>query len=178
VLSQGNVDLLVASGVLGLLFALQCLLLGGIGVALVNVLRLLRIVLRFSAGTLGFLVNRVRVTIGLGDIVPDLLLEKLGDRRANDTEQEWLEEAEQQLELRFLQLDVEVLHIDSDRVDLEEMLSIARVRSRHCNLEAEAGSTQENVHKTRVGDRWEALLLLDVIADIYDRVSHALDKIK
>lgn len=156
-LSHGHVDLGVGSNILGLLLALKNLLLGSIDVSLVDVLSLLRVVLslnewlaaeclysKFIAHLLERTIRLKLDLVGQGvefmSLVLDDLFQSLLETGTNDPQHQWLEQAKQELVLGLLELDVEVLHINVDLVDLEEILLVTFISSRHLDFEAEAGS--------------------------------------
>lgn len=105
-------------------------------------------------------------SVALGEGVADLLLNDLLNSRAYDLEEERLEDVEEQLVVGLLELDVQVLDVNSDLIQSDEVLAILLVGGASSNLEVEALAAQNNVHNTSVGDRGETLLLLDVVANI------------
>lgn len=114
----------------------------------------------------GLKLDLVRQSIELVELVLDHLLQCLLQSWAHDLQHHWLTDGEQNLVLGLLQLDVEVLNIDINLVNLEEVLTVLLLGSRHLHLEAETTSTEEDISNTSVGKRWEPLLLLDVERDI------------
>jgi len=168
VLGDGHVDLLIGSDLILLLLALGELLLGGGGVALVDVLDVLGVgvVPGLSLSLLGLLVDGEEHLIELMDVVADLGLCNLLDSRTHNLEEKRLEHVEEKLVVGLLQLDVDVLDVNVDRVDLEEVLAVGLVCSLHGDLETKTGTTKEDVHDTLVSNTGEALLLLDVVADV------------
>ena len=104
----------------------------------------------FFWAALRLLVDGVGVRVRLGDGVLDLLLQNLLDDRPKDGEHDGREEIEEQLVLRLLELDLEVLDVHDDSFHLEEVLSVARVSRGHLSLEAEALSAHEDVDHPHV----------------------------
>jgi hypothetical protein len=178
VLSHGDVDALVGLNLLLLLLTLGHLLLEGSEVALVDVLDILgvRVALGLSSGTVSLLLSGIKHGVKLLDVVANLLLDNLLEGRAHDLEEERLEEAEEKLVVRLLQLDVQVLNINIDGVDLEEVGLVGLVRGLHSDLEAQTSAAEEDVHDTLVGDAREALLLLDVVGDVAQVALHARNR--
>lgn len=165
-LSHCNIGLLVGRGSFGFLLILGQSCLGGIDVAIVDVGRILRVVLRSTSDAFGFLMDLKGFPIELVNLVFNQLLQHLGDGRLDDGKKQRLEDVEQELVLGLLELNVQALHVNVDSVDLEEVLPVGLVGCLHRNLEAETGATHVNVHDTSVFDRWETLFLMDVVADV------------
>lgn len=168
VLGDSHVDLLVGSDLILLLLALSELLLGSGCVTLVDVLDILGVgvVLGLLLSLLGLLVDTVEYLIELVDVVADLLLGDLLDGGTHDLKKKRLEDVEQKLVVGLLQLDVHVLDVNVNSVDLEEVLAVSLVCSLHSDLEAQTSTTKEDIHDTLISNTGEALLLLDVVADI------------
>lgn len=168
VLGDSHVDLLVGSDLILLLLALGELLLGSGCIALVDVLDVLRVgvLLGLLLGSLGLLVDTIEHLIELVNVVANLLLGNLLDSRTHNLKKKRLEDVEQKLVVGLLQLDVHVLDVNVDGVDLEEVLAVSFVCSLHGDLEAQASTTEEDIHDTLISNTGEALLLLDVVADI------------
>ena len=167
-LSHGDVDLGLASLLLGLLFVGSSLPLVGTEVLLVDTGCILWVILGRIDGFLSILVDGVGIRVSLDESILDLLLQDLLDDRPHDLEQDRLGEGEQQLVIRLLDLDLKILNhdvniVDDDKVGAVRLLSVAA-----SNFEAEALATKEDVHDTLVSDGWEALLLLDVVRDILE----------
>lgn len=127
-------------------------------------------VLRFLAGsllsTLSLGVNVMGESIAVDEGLADLALNHLLKGGANDTVQHRLEGVEEELMAGLLELDVHALDVHGHLVKLDEMLLITLLGGGGSNLEAEALASKNNVHDTSVSDRREALLLLDVVADV------------
>lgn len=183
VLSDSNVDLgvldLLLSSLL-LLLTLHETMLGGIGIALVHVLDVLRVgvALGFGLGTVGLSLDVVEEAVKLVGRVLDLLLQNLLDDRAHDLEKEGLEHVEEELVVALLHLDLQVLDVRLNLGDLEEVglrVLAGLIGGLHLDLEAEAGTAHENVHNTLVGDGGEALLALDVVRDVPEVHLHTRD---
>jgi len=151
-LCDSHVNLGLGRNLISLLLALHELALSGRGVSLVNVLDFLRIVLCLLKCTVGLDLDLIKHRIELSELVLDDLLKNLLKSWAHDLEHERLSKAKQQLVLRLLELNVEMLHININALDLEEVLTILRVSSGHLDLEAEASAAEENVANTSVGD--------------------------
>lgn len=172
VLSNSHVDLLVGSGLLDLLLLLvqlNDLLLGRREVALVEVLNVLRIgvLLKLCLGPLSLRVDGVQEGVGLAEGILDLLLKNLLESRTNDLDKQGLDNTEQHLVVGLLELDLEVLDINIHLGDLEEVRTVVlRVSRLGRDLEAETLSTQEDVGNTLVLDGREALLPVDIVADV------------
>jgi hypothetical protein len=166
IMSDCHVDLGIGNLSFSLLLFGKSLLLNGLDIAIVDVGSSLRISFSSFQCLLSFRMNLPGVCIGISKGTGDLLLQDLLNSRAHDLEEQWLKDTEEHLMIRLLELDVEVLHIDVDFVNLEEVLTITLVCVGCNNLEAEAISTEEDVHNTLVGDGWESLLALDVVGDI------------
>lgn len=165
VLGDGHVDLLVLGGLLELLrlaLPLGHLALRSLSIAVVDIGRLFRIVLHLALGLVGLELDLVEEAVGLVNVVLDGLFDGLLQGGTDDLEHERLGERKEELVLRLLQLNVEVLDVHVNLVDLEKVLLVLVVGRRHFNLEAETAAAKEDVGDTRVRDGGETLLLLDV----------------
>src|SRR5699024_6431066 len=88
------------------------------------------------------------------------------ERWADDLEEEGLEGFEEDLVLGLAQLDVHVVDVNRDLIHLHNVLTVFLVGNGGGNLETEALATKEDVHNTLVRDGREALLFLEIVADI------------
>lgn len=165
-LGHSDIGFLISRCGLRFLLLLCRSLLESLDIAVVDVGGLLWVLLGCGGGSFGFLMNLVCLAVEHVNLILDQLLKDLSNCRLDNGEQEWLEDVEQQLMFRLLQLDVEALHININFIDLEEVLAVALVSSFHGNLECEASASHEDIHDTSILDGWEALLLVDVVADI------------
>lgn len=165
-LGDSHVDLLVLGLGLGLLLALDGLALGSVVVALVDIGSVLRVTLGLVLGSVGLLLDLVPESIKLVALVLDGLLNSLLKGRSKNLEHQGLEEAEEELVLGLLDLDVQTLDINVNLLNLEEVLGVLLVGGGDLHLEGETVSGKENVNDTGVSERREALLPLDVVADI------------
>lgn len=167
---RGNSHLRVLVGNLrlSLLLASYDFLLEGLVVAGVDVMNVLgvRVGLELSLDLLLLLVDAVTESIEVAKSLADLLLQHLDDDGLQNLEKKGLEEAEQSLVLRLLELYVQVADSDLGIVNLEEAGAVVLVGGRELELEAEALAAKEDVADTSVSDGGEALLALDVVADV------------
>lgn len=83
-------------------------------------------------------------------LILDDFLESLLKCWTHELEHEWLEQAKEQLVLGLLELDVKVLHINVNFINLEKVLLVGLVGGGHLDLEAETGSTEEDISDTSV----------------------------
>lgn len=118
------------------------------------------------ASTLGLGVDFVGESIRLGKRVTDLLFDSLLNRWSYNPEEQGPEQGEEQLVLGFLQPDVEILDGDINFLWLDKMLTVVRLCSRPNDSETEPFAAQVNVHKTRIRDVRETLLLSNIVTDI------------
>ena len=146
-------------------------------VALVNILGRVRVVLGLLGSLVGFLLDAIELAVEVVDLILDDLLNNLCQNGNHDPEKQRLDDGEKSLVLGLLQLDVDVLDVDDNSVDLEEVRVVSLVSSLQGSLEAETASAQEDVHDTGVGDGWETLFLLDVVADVCKKLARVLPSI-
>lgn len=165
-LGDSIVDLLVGNSALGLLLALEYLLLGGSDVAVVNVGGLLGVLTSLIKSAVSLLLDLVQHGVHPGSLIADGLLKSLLEAGAENLEHDGLEEVEEQLVVGLDQLNLQVLDIDVNLVNLEEVLPVLSIGRGHLHPKSEALALEENVEDTSVAERWESLLPLDVVAHI------------
>lgn len=165
----GGLDLGVAlRGLfLGLLALVRQLLAADIHVAGIDAGLVLGVVLLGELlGLLGFVVHVAGEVVGGDEGLADLLFEDLLESWTDDLEEEGLEGLEEDLVFGLAQLDVHVVDVDGDLVHLHDVLAVFLVGNGGSDLETEALAAKEDVHNTLVRDGREALLLLEIVADI------------
>lgn len=99
-------------------------------------------------------------------LVLDDLLKNFLKSGTHELQHNRFEQAKEKLVLGLLELDVKVLNININFVDLEEVLLVRLLSRRRLDLEAESGSTKEDVCDTLVGQLRATLLSLDVVSNI------------
>ena len=166
ILGHSYVDLDVAGLLLGLLLLCSHLLLVSAEVLVVDVGSILRVSLGRLDGASSILVNGVCESVGLLERILDLLLDDLLDDRLHDLKKKWLGDTEEKLVVGLLDLDVEVVNLDINIVNNNKVGAILLLGIASIELEAESFTSKDDIHDTLIGDRWEALLLLDVIRNI------------
>lgn len=165
-LCHSNVGLLVGSHLLGLLLLLRELLLSRSVVAVVDVGSVLRVVLGLSSGALGLLLDLVAKLVKLVALVLDGLLNSLLQRSSNNLEHDGLQNREEQLVVGLLDLDLNLGKVNVDLLNLEVVLTVLLLSGGDLHLKGEAVAREDDVSNTSVGERGEALLALDVEADV------------
>ena len=172
-LGDRNVNLLVRGLRLRLLLLPHHLPLDSLGVASVDILRVLRVgvPLQFSLDALLFLVDAPCPGVKLLKGLADLLLDNAGDCWLHEPEEDGFEHGEQRLVLRLFNLDPHVGEANVHAVYFEEIGTVVLVGSGQGKLEGKAFAAEEDVNDTSVFDLREALLAVDVVAYIYNFVS-------
>lgn len=151
-----------------LLFLCRKLSLIGRQILLEDAIGVFGIVLRFFGCALNILVDIIQISVHFFKVVFDLFLDRLLDHRSHDSQEKGFGNVEQQLVVGLLEFNVQVLDADSNVVNGHEMSTVLWLGVASCELEAETLTTKEDVHDTLVSDRWETLLLLDVVGDILE----------
>ncbi|KAI6767974.1 hypothetical protein HG530_005983 [Fusarium avenaceum] len=149
-LGDSDVGLLVSSNRLSLLLVLGELLLGSVVVTVVNVGSLLRVVLSLSGGTISLLLDLEEQLIKLVALILNSLLNSLLQRRADNLQHERLEDREEKLVVGLLHLNLKLGKVNIDLLNLEVVLTILLVGSRHLHLEREAVAREDDVSNTSV----------------------------
>jgi hypothetical protein len=168
VLSEGNVGYLIRDSVLRLLFGLREAVSRSSDVPLVDVLYIfgVGVVHGIHLGLLSLSVDFVKNNVKLMSIFLDMFLQNLANAWSESSEKDGLGQSKEDLMLRFLHLDVDVLNVDVHLGNLEKVLAISRSSSFSSNLEAKALTTHEDIADTSVLNGREALLALHVESDI------------
>jgi hypothetical protein len=99
-----------------------------------------------------------------------LLLEDSGENRLHHPQQNRLEDTKKHLVVGLLELHAKVFDANIDLFHLEESSAVLLVGGGKLKLEVESISPKKYIGHADIGNRREALLLLDVITNICRRI--------
>lgn len=99
----------------------------------------------------------------------DLLFEDFGKSWLHDFQEERLEEIKKQFMVRLLEFDGHVFDTDVNLVDFEEAGTVGLFSGGKLKLEAKTFAAEEDIGDAGVNEGREPLLLINIIADIYER---------
>lgn len=167
-LGEGNVGFLICDNILRLQFGLREAVPCCSNVPLVHVLHIfgVRAVHSVDLGLICLAVQFVEDNVKLVSTVFDLFLNDLLNAWPESSKKDRLGQSEEELMVRFLHLDIDVLNVDVHLGNFEEVLAITRRSSLGSDLEAKTLTTHEEIADTSILNFRETLLALHVEGDI------------